>query len=147
MSATGRYCCKSPKLKSDNFPARRQSKSRSLIDVVSISLPKSPVSLSLSDEVPSYVYSKGAPENFRSAVPKRLLQQYRHLSDIPARPLNGRYWGQSGSFVLSLSLPFMTHSTSGWPYSMRKARISLCASCLETCSPMSSSENQGGRTP
>src|SRR4051794_39234505 len=60
MSAPGRYCCKSPKLKSDNFSARRQSKSRSLVDMASISLPKSPVSLSLGDEAPSHVYLKGA---------------------------------------------------------------------------------------
>ena len=52
MSAIGRYCCKSPKLMRGNFPARGRSKSKSPIDMASGSLPKSPVSLSLGDEVP-----------------------------------------------------------------------------------------------
>ena len=47
-----RLCCKSLKTPGEKFPARRRNKSRSLIDVASGSLPKSPVSLSPGDEVP-----------------------------------------------------------------------------------------------
>jgi hypothetical protein len=47
-----RFCCKSLKTPGDKFPARRRNKPRSLIDVASGSLPRSPVSLSLGDEVP-----------------------------------------------------------------------------------------------
>src|SRR5258707_15682988 len=52
MSQECRLCCKSLKTRGDKFPARRRNKPRSLIDVASGSLPKSPVSLSPGDEVP-----------------------------------------------------------------------------------------------
>ena len=52
MSESGRLCCKSLKTPGDKFPARSRNKPRSLIDVASGSLPKSPVSLSPGDEVP-----------------------------------------------------------------------------------------------
>src|SRR6476619_7159348 len=45
-SGIGRLCCKSLKTPGDKFPARSRNKPRSLIDVASGSLPKSPVSLS-----------------------------------------------------------------------------------------------------
>src|SRR5260370_17621598 len=51
-SVSGRFCCKSPKLSGDNFPAARQSDPRSSIDIASITLARSPVSLSSGDEVP-----------------------------------------------------------------------------------------------
>jgi hypothetical protein len=51
-AARCRYCCKSPKLSGDNFPATRRSDRRPPICVASITLPSSPVSLSLGDEVP-----------------------------------------------------------------------------------------------
>src|SRR5215471_11911486 len=51
-SPLGRYCCKSPKLSGDNFPAVRRFDRRPPIYVVSITLPRSPVSLSSGDEVP-----------------------------------------------------------------------------------------------
>src|SRR6266436_4585103 len=50
-AGTCRLCCKSLKTPGDKFPARRRNKPRSLIDVASGSLPKSPVSLSPGDEV------------------------------------------------------------------------------------------------
>jgi hypothetical protein len=59
-AAKCRLCCKSLKTPGDKFPARRRNKPRSLIDVVSGSLSKSPVSLSPGDEVPPHVYSKAA---------------------------------------------------------------------------------------
>ena len=82
MAANGRYCCKSPKLTGDNFPARKRSKSRSLIDVVSISLPKSPVSLSLGDEVPHMFTRKAHLRLGKISISsaKRLLQQYLPLA-------------------------------------------------------------------
>src|ERR1039458_2599938 len=52
MSAIGRYCCKSPKSWGDKFLAGILNKPQSPIDVATGSLPKSPVSLSLGDEVP-----------------------------------------------------------------------------------------------
>ena len=42
-----RYCCKSPKLPGDNFPALRRYDRRPSICVASITLPRLPVSLSL----------------------------------------------------------------------------------------------------
>jgi hypothetical protein len=48
-------------------------------------LPKSPVSSSLCDEVPHIFIPKShlEPREFLISSAKRLLQQYRHLADIP----------------------------------------------------------------
>src|SRR5512133_876208 len=85
-SAYDRYCCKSPKLPGDNFPALRRSDRRPPIYVVSITLPRPPVSLSSGDEVPHIFTRKSRlqPGEFLITSAKRLLQQYRHLSDIMA---------------------------------------------------------------
>jgi hypothetical protein len=50
-SGSGRYCCKSPKLPGINFPAVKKSDLRPPIDVASITLPRSPVSLSSGDDL------------------------------------------------------------------------------------------------
>jgi hypothetical protein len=73
----GRFCCKSLKTPGDKFPARRQNKPRSLIDVASGSLARSPVSLSPGDEVPHMFTRKPHPrlEEFAITCTKRLLQQ------------------------------------------------------------------------
>src|SRR5262249_55193624 len=47
-----RYCCKSPKLPVDNFPAESQSDRRAPIRVASNTLPRSPTSFPSDDEVP-----------------------------------------------------------------------------------------------
>src|SRR3984893_12394929 len=59
--ALSRFCCKSLKTPGDKFPARRQNKPRSLIDVASGSLARSPVSLSPGDEVPHMFTRKPHP--------------------------------------------------------------------------------------
>ena len=82
MTAPGRYCCKSRKTPGDNFPAGRRSEPRSLINVVSGSLPKSPVSLSLGDEVP-HIFTRRSrlqPGEFLINGAKRLLQHNRHIA-------------------------------------------------------------------
>src|SRR5262249_42935330 len=78
MSALCRYCCKSPKLPGDNFPAIRRSDRRPPICVVSITLPRSLVSLSSGDEVPHIFTRKSRlqPGEFLITSAKRLLQQY-----------------------------------------------------------------------
>src|SRR6266540_7459113 len=77
MSEMCRYCCKSPKLPGDNFPAVRRSDRRPPIYVVSITLPRSPVSLSSGDEVPHIFTRKSRlqPGEFLITSAKRLLQQ------------------------------------------------------------------------
>ena len=79
-----RYCCKSPKLTGDNFPARKRSKSRSLIDMAPGSLPKSPVNLSPSDEVPHVCTRKSHPRLGKNVTDsaKRLLQHNLPIADI-----------------------------------------------------------------
>ena len=62
MSALCRHCCKSPKLSGDNFLAVRRFDRRPPIYVVSITLPRSPVSLSSGDEVPPHLYTKVSPK-------------------------------------------------------------------------------------
>src|SRR5215467_3545676 len=76
MSPNGRYCCKSPKLPGDNFPAVRRFDRRPPIYVVSIALPRSPVSLSSGDEVPHIFTRKSRlqPGEFLITSAKRLLQ-------------------------------------------------------------------------
>src|SRR6476469_6415183 len=81
-SASGGYCCKSPKLPGANFLAVEKSDRRPPIDVASITLPRSPVSLSSGDEVPHIFTRKSRlrPKEFLIASAKRLLQQNRHLA-------------------------------------------------------------------
>src|ERR1035437_6020488 len=57
-------------------------------------LPKSPVSSSLCDEVPHIFIPKShlEPREFLISSAKRLLQQYRHLADIPTAPVFVRFW-------------------------------------------------------
>ena len=76
MSQTCRLCCKSLKTPGDKFPARSRNKPRSLIDVASGLLPKSPVSLSPGDEVPHMFTRKPRLQLEKFAIngAKRLLQ-------------------------------------------------------------------------
>jgi hypothetical protein len=75
-SAWCRLCCKSPKLPGDKFPAIRRTNRRPPICVVSITLPKSPVSSSSGDEVPHIFTRKSRlqPGEFLVTSAKRLLQ-------------------------------------------------------------------------
>src|SRR6185312_5583866 len=76
----------------DKFPARSRNKPRSLIDVASGSLPKSPVSLSPGDEVPHMFTRKPRLQLEKFAIngAKRLLQHNRHEPADPECPLSRR---------------------------------------------------------
>src|SRR3954467_14923334 len=89
MSVVGRLCCKSLKTPGDKFPARSRNKPRSLIDVASGSLPKSPVSLSPGDEVPHMFTRKPRLqlEMFAMNGAKRLLQHNLPGADLAAHSL------------------------------------------------------------
>ena len=91
-AAHGRYCCKSPKLPGDNFPAVRRSEQRAPIRMASVTLPRSPVSFSSGDEVPRIFTRKPLlqPGEFLISSAKRLLQQYRHEPAAPTRTTNVR---------------------------------------------------------
>src|SRR6516165_9310846 len=84
MPAVCRYCCKSPKLPGGNFPATRRSHQRAPILVASVTLPRSPVSFSSSDEVPHIFARKSRlqPAEFLITCAKRLLQQYLPGPDV-----------------------------------------------------------------
>jgi hypothetical protein len=73
-----RYCCKSPKLPGDNFPAIRRSDRGPAIFVASIRLPRTTVSFSSDDEAPHIFTRKSRlqPGEFLIISAKRLLQQY-----------------------------------------------------------------------
>src|SRR2546421_8500569 len=75
-SCSCRYCCKSPKLPGDNFPAIRRSDRRLPICVPSSRHRGSPVSLSSGDEVPHIFTRKSRlqPGEFWITSAKRLLQ-------------------------------------------------------------------------
>ena len=79
-SRSCRYCCKSPKLAGANFSAVKKSDRRPPVDVASITLPRSPASLSSGDEVPHIFTRKSRvqPKEILIASAKRLLQQNRH---------------------------------------------------------------------
>ena len=81
--AGGRLCCKSRKLQRHEFFAKTRSGRRSLIRIPSIALPKSPVSLTRGRQSPHIFTRKTRlqPAEFLITCAKRLLQQYRHLSD------------------------------------------------------------------
>jgi hypothetical protein len=78
-----RYCCKSPKLPAANFSAVEKSDQRPPVDVASITLPRSPASLSSGDEVPHIFTRKSRvqPKEILIASAKRLLQQYLPIPD------------------------------------------------------------------
>jgi hypothetical protein len=80
-SAVNGYCCKSPKLPGANFIAVKKSDPRPPIDVASITLPRSPASLSSRNEVPHIFTRKSCVQ------PKEILitQQNRHSRDPSAR--------------------------------------------------------------
>jgi hypothetical protein len=82
-SGSGRYCCKSPKLPAANFSAVKKSDQRPPVDVASITLPRSPASLSSGDEVPHIFTRKSRvqPKEILITSAKRLLQQNRHIAD------------------------------------------------------------------
>src|SRR5258707_14333510 len=77
-------CCKSPKLPGDDFLAGRRSDRRTPVCIASITLPRSPVSLSVGDEVPHILTrrSRLKPGEFSITGAKRLLQHNRHIRDL-----------------------------------------------------------------
>jgi hypothetical protein len=91
-----RFCCKSPKLPGANFPAITQSDLKPPIFVASLSLGRSPVSLSLGDEVPHIFTRKSRlrPGKFLITGAKRVLQQNRHEAAV--------YRGAASSRVLEM---------------------------------------------
>src|SRR5262245_42281954 len=80
---------KSPKLPGDNFPAVRRFDRRPPIYVVSITLPRSPVSLSSRHEVPHIFTRKSRlrPGEFLITSAKRLLQQYLPIPAVASLSL------------------------------------------------------------
>src|SRR5256886_11317567 len=86
MSALGRLCCKSPKLPGDKILAIRRTNRRPPIYAASVTLPSSPASSSSGNEVPHIFTRKSRlqPGEFLVTSAKRLLQQYRHQTDLSA---------------------------------------------------------------
>ena len=84
MVASGRFCCKTPKLSCDEFPGKARSNPRSSIDMAPSSLAKSPVSSSPCDEVPHIFTRKSRlqPGKFLITSAKRVLQQNRPIPDL-----------------------------------------------------------------
>ena len=78
-----RYCCKSPKLPGANFSAVKKLDRRPPVDVASITLPRSPASLSSGNEVPHIFTRKSRvqPKEILIVSAKRLLQQNLPLAD------------------------------------------------------------------
>ena len=76
-SVVGRFCCKTPKMPFDQFPANRPNEPRSPIDVAVRPLPRSPVSSSLDNVVPQSIVRspRARPGEFGFSHAKRLLQQ------------------------------------------------------------------------
>src|SRR6266540_3619890 len=113
MSTFGRYCCKSPKSTGDNFPAIRRSDRRPPICVVSITLPRSPVSLSSGDEVPPHLYTKVA-STARRIFDHQCKKTFATQSGTDAKyhdvSYDGRYGGMSGPDADIVELVLMTPS-------------------------------------
>src|SRR5262249_44099100 len=77
-------CCKSRKLQGHEFFAKTRNGKQSAIRIDAIALSKSPVSLTLGDEVPHIFTRKPRlrPLKFLILGAKRLLQHYRHSADV-----------------------------------------------------------------
>src|SRR5262249_57967380 len=85
--------CKKNKMAPVYFSPRRNTTARRPpICVVSITLPRSPVSLSSGDEVPHIFTRKSRPQpgEFLIIGAKRLLQQNRSGADIAFAPQSGQ---------------------------------------------------------
>ena len=76
LSAKCRLCCKSRKLQGSDFFAKTRNGKQSTIRIISIALPKSPVSFARGDEVPHIFTRKPRlqPAEFLITSAKRLLQ-------------------------------------------------------------------------
>jgi|SRR3984893_6299405 hypothetical protein len=101
-----RYCCKSPKLLGDNFLAIRRSDPRPPIFTVSITLPRSPVSLSSGDEV-SHIFTRKSrlkPGEFLITSAKGLLQQNLPGANIAAPLMSNACERNSAVAALSQKL-------------------------------------------
>src|ERR1700730_5307887 len=79
---------KSPKLPGANFSAARQFDPRSSIDIASIALARSHVSLSSGDEVPHILTRNSRPRSgeFLITSAKRLFQQHRSFASDAIEP-------------------------------------------------------------
>src|ERR1700716_357213 len=95
----GRFCCKTPITPFDEFPANRPNGPRSPIDVAVRPLPRSPVSSSLDNVVPQSIIRspRVRPGEFVFSHAKRLLQQNRHVGDMPTDLKKVCSWGKTGS--------------------------------------------------
>ena len=128
MSPPGRLCCKSLKTPGDKFPARSRNKPRSLTDVASGSLPKSPVSLSPGDEVPHMFTRKPRLQLEKFAIngAKRLLQHNRHEAAVRRVQNYVRFLRYSGREMLAVRLshfdPNRTLANFTCPTRFRRSR-------------------------
>src|SRR6478609_3409756 len=84
--AASRLCCKSRKLQGSDCFAKTRNGKQSTIRIISIALPKSPVSFARGDEVPHIFTRKPRlqPTEFLIIGAKRLLQHNLPLSTIRA---------------------------------------------------------------
>src|SRR5499425_465842 len=112
MSGIGRLCCKSPKLPGDDFLTVRRSDRRTPVCAASITLPRSPVSLSSGDEVPHIFTRKSRlrPGEFLITSAKRLLQQYRPKADIDRTEIPQRSTPLPYRVVLSFRVAASPHA-------------------------------------
>jgi hypothetical protein len=69
-----------------------------MIRIASVALPKSPMNLAQGDEVPQIItrITRQRPAEFLTTCAKRLLQQYRHKTDVAVVSANVRFRGKSG---------------------------------------------------
>src|SRR4029079_15681863 len=90
MTAVGRYCCKPLKLSGANFSALQKIQRRPLIRVPSIEYRRSPVSVSLGDEVPHIFARKSRvqPKEILMTREKGLSHQMRHEPEVTSRSTN-----------------------------------------------------------
>src|SRR6187200_2501733 len=95
MSASDRLCCKSRKLQGSEFFAKTRNGKQSTIRIISIALPKSPVSFARGDEVPHIFTRKPRlqPAEFLITSAKRLLQHNRLIATIRTLAWKGRFRG------------------------------------------------------
>src|SRR5260370_36068586 len=94
---------KSPKLPGANLPAVKKSDRRPPIDVASITLPRSPASLSAGNEVPHIFTRKSRvqPKEILITSAKRLFQQHRPEGDTK----------KSNRVLPDLELPYLISCT------------------------------------
>jgi hypothetical protein len=132
MSASGRYCCKTPKMPCDQFLANGANEPQSPVDVASKAVTEVACEFIANYVVPQTIVRspRVRPAKFVLLGAKRLLQQYRLFSDVSPSLSNVRSWGSKEHVLQARLFSFSAQrglGEPGQPAAPRRAAVSSYA--------------------